>query len=485
MILEDRKIRYRLPTKIVSFGGEIENVDTLLKEKDDQIYLDEVESDLVKIKGPSYIILDFGEEIAGGVRLLVHYGGKETHKMRCRFRFGESLGEVCSEIGEKNATNHHALRDFENDVTYLSDQSYGDTGYRFLRIDILESEIYHPIKSIYAKEWYRDLPRINNFESEDKLSKQIFETCVHTLDLCMQGRVWDGIKRDRLVWIGDMEPEIHALLHVYGNIPLVEKTLETAVRSNPMPKWINNMPSYSAWFLLIIYDVFKIGKNKEIVKKYETYLKEIIHMFADNFLDNKIRFKNEDWNSYFIDWPSLKDDNLEERKDAVSMLVHYAFIKTKEMFQASNIESEILDNCLEKLTKAQYNVPKTKVFAAFYQLLHNDDESYQVLIKDGAKDMSTFLSYYVLKAVSNKDKNKALEMMKEYYGAMLDKGATTFWEDFEIDWAKGSSRLDEFPKENETDIHGDYGKHCYIGYRHSFCHGWSVGPISFLLEEFK
>jgi hypothetical protein len=278
MILEDRKIRYRLPTKIVSFGGEIENVDTLLKEKDDQIYLDEVDSDLVKIKGPGYIILDFGEEIAGGVRLLVHYGGKESHKMRCRFRFGESLGEVSSEIGEKNATNHHALRDFENDVTYLSDQSYGDTGYRFLRIDILESEIYHPIKSIYAKEWYRDLPRINNFESEDKLSKQIFETCVHTLDLCMQGRVWDGIKRDRLVWIGDMEPEIHALLHVYGNIPLVEKTLETAVRSNPMPKWINNMPSYSAWFLLIIYDVFKIGKNKEIVKKYETYLKEIIHL---------------------------------------------------------------------------------------------------------------------------------------------------------------------------------------------------------------
>jgi hypothetical protein len=155
------------------------------------------------------------------------------------------------------------------------------------------------------------------------------------------------------------------------------------------------------------------------------------------------------------------------------------------MFEASNIKSEILYNCLEKLTKAQYNVPKTKVFAAFYQLLHNDDESYQVLIKDGAKDMSTFLSYYVLKAVGNKDKNKALEMMKEYYGAMLEKGATTFWEDFEMDWAKGSSRLDEFPKDNETDIHGDYGKHCYIGYRHSFCHGWSVGPISFLLEEFK
>ena len=95
------------------------------------------------------------------------------------------------------------------------------------------------------------------------------------------------------------------------------------------------------------------------------------------------------------------------------------------------------------------------------------------------------MSYYVLKAVAEKDKELALNVMKEYYGAMLDKGATTFWEDFNIDWVEGSSRIDRLPKKNELDIHGDFGNYCYKGFRHSLCHGWSVGPISILFEYFK
>jgi len=33
--------------------------------------------------------------------------------------------------------------------------------------------------------------------------------------------------------------------------------------------------------------------------------------------------------------------------------------------------------------------------------------------------------------------------------------------------------------------YGDYGGYCYVGFRHSLCHGWSSGPVSFLLEEDK
>jgi hypothetical protein len=67
---------------------------------------------------------------------------------------------------------------------------------------------------------------------------------------------------------------------------------------------------------------------------------------------------------------------------------------------------------------------------------------------------------------------------------MLDVGATSFWEDFDIEWTRGSSRIDEPPREGEKDIHGDYGAFCYVGFRHSLCHGWSAGVIGFMKEEF-
>ena len=73
-------------------------------------------------------------------------------------------------------------------------------------------------------------------------------------------------------------------------------------------------------------------------------------------------------------------------------------------------------------------------------------------------------------------------MAKEYYGGMLSVGATSFWEDFDIAWLENAGRIDEMPVEGKKDIHGDYGKYCYRGFRHSFCHGWSSGVIPYLTE---
>ena len=70
-----------------------------------------------------------------------------------------------------------------------------------------------------------------------------------------------------------------------------------------------------------------------------------------------------------------------------------------------------------------------------------------------------------------------------YYGAMLSRGATTFWEDFHMDWLDGSGRIDELPTEGQKDIHGDYGAFCYEGFRHSLCHGWASGVYALFVEN--
>ena len=39
----------------------------------------------------------------------------------------------------------------------------------------------------------------------------------------MQDYLWDGIKRDRLVWIGDMHPETRTILAVFGDHEIVPR----------------------------------------------------------------------------------------------------------------------------------------------------------------------------------------------------------------------------------------------------------------------
>ncbi|UKI30896.1 MAG: hypothetical protein L6W00_23985 [Lentisphaeria bacterium] len=65
---------------------------------------------------------------------------------------------------------------------------------------------------------------------------------------------------------------------------------------------------------------------------------------------------------------------------------------------------------------------------------------------------------------------------------MIDRGATTFWEDFNLDWLENSGRIDELPPPGVRDLHADYGNYCYKGLRHSLCHGWASAPCFWLSE---
>ena len=119
----------------------------------------------------------------------------------------------------------------------------------------------------------------------------------------------------------------------------------------------------------------------------------------------------------------------------------------------------------------------------YYAFGEISDAEYDLLVKDGAAGLSTFMSYFILTAIASKDKQLAVQIMKDYYGKMLDIGATTFWEDFDIAWAQNASGIDELPVKGKNDIHGDFGAFCYKGYRHSLCHGWSSGVIKFIKEN--
>ena len=76
----------------------------------------------------------------------------------------------------------------------------------------------------------------------------------------------------------------------------------------------------------------------------------------------------------------------------------------------------------------------------------------------------------------------SLNVIRKFWGAILKMGATTFWEDFDLDWLENSAPIDIVTPDGMNDIHGDFGKHCYTQFRHSLCHGWAGGPTAFLSE---
>jgi hypothetical protein len=107
-----------------------------------------------------------------------------------------------------------------------------------------------------------------------------------------------------------------------------------------------------------------------------------------------------------------------------------------------------------------------------------------VLGRNGHDGVSTFYGYYVLEAMAKAGrKQHALDTVRDYWGAMLDMGATSFWEDFNIAWTNNAFRIDEMPVAGKKDIHGDFGDFCYKGFRHSLCHGWSCGPAPWCINN--
>ena len=259
---------YLLPTRVVD-GNKIERSETLLRSKGLYATINynvEDRKDYLKMEGlGSFIVLDFGKEMNGGIRMITNFIHSDSCKIR--IRFGESLGEVNANIKEKNASNVHGPRDFETLVCTFADFTVGQTGFRFVRIDLLE-EKYIYFKNIYCENNIFSKKPIYTYQGSDERIAEIFNVAKRTVDLCASDKyVWDGVKRDRLLWVGDLAPEVMALSSIYGRLPIVERSLDLAKKLAPLPQFMNGIYTYSMWWVIILADYYKTFACKNYIKK--------------------------------------------------------------------------------------------------------------------------------------------------------------------------------------------------------------------------
>ena len=445
------------------------------------------------------IILDFGKEIHGGLKIVISTVSPARTPV-FRVRFGESVSETCSELNtttslvetgsnevmdlkNNTATNDHAMRDMELTCPYYGSIEIGSTGYRFVRLDLLTDDMLVNLKEVTAILRYRDIPYEGSFNCSDQRLNDIWMTGAYTVHLNMQEYIWDGIKRDRLIWLGDMHPETSTISYVFGEDESVYSSLDLAVKQYPLPNYFNGMSAYSMWYLIMQYDWYMHFGNIDFLRKHGDYIKGLVDL-----IDTKVDAEGNDelGGGRFLDWPS--SPNEKGVHSGYRALIVWAMNDAAKLCRILGDEpqakkAEAIVARLNKKIMPSNNLKQAEGLMAIAGLKSAEDAA-KAILEGGPKGFSTFYGYYMLQALAMDGKYaEALDIISKFWGGMLDLGATTFWEDFNLDWVDNVGRIDEFVPAGKKDIHGDFGAYCYPGFRHSFCHGWASGPTAWMSQH--
>lgn len=468
---------YLIPTRVVLTEGPVTSPEVLTMPYPGQVSTSE--EHMTEFGPGGSVLLDFGKEIQGGIQITrAMYGSHDP--ARFRLVLGESVSEALSDVTEKGstATNDHAVRDFEISVPWLGAAEYGNSGFRFARLDYLGDDEQTALVAVRAISKYRDIPYLGSFHCSDKRLDNIWQTGAYTVHLNMQEYLWDGIKRDRLVWIGDMHPEVMTVGTVFGNHEVVRKSLDY-VRDGTPEGWMNGICSYSLWWIIIHHHLYQWYGDMDYLQEQKGYLMTLLEKVLDNIDGSKENYTD----GRFIDWPS--NDKPDVIHAGLQALTVRALEAGAEMCEWLNDEY-LRERCSKAAARMREYVPDAVGNSQAAALLSiqgmmDAEEASKIILENGPEKFTSFMGYYLLEALAKGGHYaEAMDLISKYWGKMLDLGATTFWEDFNYADAENAARIDEIVPEDKFDIHADGGAWCYVGLRHSFCHGWASGPTTWL-----
>ena len=341
---------YVTPTRVMLTQGTVEGTDVLLQPYCGQVSTSEDE--VVRMEKGGMFLLDFGMELQGGIQIVRTIHGSHQ-AARFRLVLGESVSEALSDINDPqtSATNDHSVRDMEISVPWLGVAEYGNSGFRFARLELLDAgggEI--ALRAVRAISKKRDLPYLGSFKSSDERLNEIWQTGAYTVHLCMQDYLWDGVKRDRLVWIGDMHPEVIAVNTVFGNQQVVRKSLDYVRDKTAPTDWMNGICSYSLWWIILQHHLYQWYGDKAYLEEQQEYMTDLLHTVMQNVKDNREAYTD----GRFIDWPSNdQPDVIHAGLQALTVRALEAGAEMAEYLKDSDLQAE----CAEVAKQLRTYVP--------------------------------------------------------------------------------------------------------------------------------
>jgi hypothetical protein len=450
-------------------SGKIKNIECLLNDKKSSCFIN------CSKTNPPALVMDFGQELNGGIS--IEFANSDPSFMiKTRIRFGESVSEVMT-----NPNNDHCIHDVTLDMSVLGKHEFGNTGFRFVRFDFIDCDIEVKLISIKAIALERQLEYKGSFDCSDPLLNKIWLTGARTVHLCCQEYIYDGIKRDRMVWMGDMHPQVHVIAAVFGNIDIVQKSLDFIFDNTEESGWVNNHSSYSIWWIITVWEWYFLTGDKKWLQTKRKSIERMVEQLIKH-IDESGRERLG--GTRFIDWSIGFDTYIVDQ--GLQALTVYGIENAKKLFDevGDNENSNKCKKALELLAKAKINCVDNKQVNAIRVLSGMSDAqdvNKNCLSVKPFNGISTWYAYYVLKARAMAgDFQGCFEFIRRFWGSMLDLGATTFWEHFDLGWLKNASRIDEIVQSGKVDTHACRGEYCYKGIRHSLCHGWAGGVSAWM-----
>lgn len=433
---------------------------------------------LTDAEGPS-LFLDFGRELTGRIEIV---SDSDTPAI-VTIQMGESESEALKVpyLGVNQLTiPPHATK-------------YGPkTAFRYAKIRFVGGGTELRFKKIAVDHIYYPVTYAGSFESSDAMLNRIWEVGAYTAHLCMQDGVWDASKRDRGRWMGDMDVSGRVIEDVFGEKPLMEDTLDRLMGPAPVDEHVNGIPGYSAFWFTGVADYYRHTGSKEFLEREHERMLQLLR-YVDAEFDNRGIYANKTNVWLYVDWsPDLNGDTPETRK-ATTLEFYRAYREAawllRELGDAANASKYEARAAQVKSAADQYLLDSsTNTFGPRWQTnaaavvggitdaAQNKSIWDHVLSQVGHIQYNAFIitpyyNYYVIRAMAKTGHRKAaLDWIRQYWGGMIDEGATSMWEAYDPSWYK-------------EDFHASLQADNRSGYFVSLAHGWSAGPTAWLMEE--
>lgn len=428
-------------------------------------------------KGNNSLLVDFGKETFGFIKL---HGLKG--KGNLSVYYGESKEEALS-------TEHcETLDRLDVDSLAATEQTMQlSKAFRFVNVQYDAGVSLDAVSMLYE---YADVQERGSFTCNDEEINRIYDVSKYTFELNTREFFIDGIKRDRWIWSGDAYQSYLMNYYLYFDNETVKRTTYALRGKDPVTGHINTIMDYTFFWFLGIYDYYLYTGDKHFIAQNYDRMKTLMdYVLARRNKDGLMEWMSGDW--IFIDWAaglSKKGEvsfeqllfarsletmalcaDIADDKDAATQYNTLAADIRKKLFdiywsdqQQALVHSRVDGKQTENVT---HYANMFSIFFDYFTETQKQQVKKSVLLNDNIQKITTpYMRFYELEALcAMGEQDYVLKEMKDYWGGMLQLGATSFWEEYN-------------PSKQGAEHYAMYGRE----FGKSLCHAWGASPLYLL-----